>query len=123
MLKKILMVDDEEPVRALVVATIKYDGRYIILEAKDGLEALEVARREKPDVILLDIFMPGLDGFEVCRQLKADPETRGITVIMLTALAQDSDKEKAQQVGASGYFTKPFSPKALVRKLEEVLGS
>ncbi len=122
-IKTILLADDEEPVRALVAATIRDDSRYKILEAKDGMEALEIARREKPDIILLDIMMPKMDGFEVCRQLKSDPRTSGISIIMLTALAQNTDKGKAKEVGANGYFAKPFSPTALIKKLEEVLGS
>ncbi|MBF8266172.1 MAG: response regulator receiver protein [Dehalococcoidia bacterium] len=122
-IKTILLADDEEPVRALVAATIRDDSRYKILEAKDGMEALEIARKEKPDIILLDIMMPKMDGFEVCRQLKSDPRTSGISIIMLTALAQNTDKGKAKEVGANGYFAKPFSPTALIKKLEEVLGS
>lgn len=120
--KKILIVDDEAPVRALVTATIKDESRYLLLEARDGREALEIARRERPELVFLDILMPGIDGFEVCRQLKADPQTRGLTVIMLTALVQDADQQRAQEVGADGYFTKPFSPTTLLRKVEEVLG-
>lgn len=122
-IKKILLADDEEPVRALVAATIRDDARYKILEAKDGVEALEIARKEKPDIILLDIMMPRMDGFEVCRHLKSDPKTSGIAIIMLTALAQNADKDKAREVGANGYFAKPFSPTALIKKLEEVLGT
>ncbi len=122
-IKTILLADDEEPVRALVAATIRDDSRYKILEAKDGMEALEIARKEKPDIILLDIMMPKMDGFEVCRQLKSDPRTSDISIIMLTALAQNTDKGKAKEVGANGYFAKPFSPTALIKKLEEVLGS
>ena len=122
-IKKILLADDEEPVRALVTATIRDDTRYKILEAKDGIEALEIARKEKPDIILLDIMMPRMDGFEVCRHLKSDPKTSSISIIMLTALAQNTDKDKAREVGANGYFAKPFSPTALIKKLEEVLGS
>jgi CheY-like chemotaxis protein len=120
--KKILLADDEEPLRALVAATLRDDTRYHLLEARDGLETLEVARREKPDLILLDILMPKLNGFEVCRQLKDDPETRGITIVMLTALAAEADKERGQEVGADDYFHKPFSPTALLEKVEEVLG-
>ena len=122
-IKTILLADDEEPVRALVAATIRDDSRYKILEAKDGMEALEIARKEKPDIILLDIMMPKMDGFEVCRQLKSDPRTSGISIILLTALAQNTDKGKAKEVGANGYFAKPFSPTALIKKLEEVFGS
>ncbi|MEE9202011.1 MAG: response regulator [Dehalococcoidia bacterium] len=120
--KKILLVDDEEPVRAVVGDTLRHDSRYQLMEARNGAEALEKAFQEKPALILLDIRMPGMDGFEVCRRLKSDPRTRDITVIVLTALAQEAYKERGQEVGADGYFTKPFSPSALIAKVEEVLG-
>ena len=123
MSKRILLVDDEEPVRSLVAATISSDGRYQLLEARDGREALEVACREKPDLILLDILMPGMDGFEVCRRLKASPQMRDTCIIMLTALAQEAERQQGKEAGADDYFTKPFSPTALLRKVEEVLGS
>jgi CheY-like chemotaxis protein len=122
MSKKILLADDEEPVRALVAATLMADGRYLLLEAENGEQALEIARTEKPDLIFLDILMPLMDGLEVCRRLKTDPETRGLTIIMLTALAQEADMERGREAGADGYFTKPFSPTALLQKAEEVLG-
>lgn len=119
--KKILLVDDEEAVRALVRETVRDDTRYKLLEARDGLEALEIARKEKPDLILLDAVMPAFDGFEVCRQLKSDPATKGAVIIMLSALAQEADRRKAQSVGSDGYFSKPFSPTALIRTVEEAL--
>lgn len=121
-MKKILLADDEETVRSLVAATIRDDSQYMLLEARDGTEALDIARREKPDLILLDIVMPGMTGFEVCRLLKADPATQKTAIIMLTALAQDADRELGRKVGADGYFSKPFSPTALIRKVEEALG-
>lgn len=122
MQKKVLVADNEDDLRALLAATIRGNERYIVFEAKDGIEALKIARKKKPDLILLDILMPGMDGFEVCRQLKAHPDSNGIVVVILTALTEETYKEKARQVGADGYFTKPFSPTALLRNLEEVLG-
>ena len=120
--KKILLADDEEPSRALMVATFRDGDRYQLLEARTGVEALEMARREKPDLILLDILMPNMDGFEVCCRLKADPDTKTITIILITALAQEAGKRRGQEVGADGFVTKPFSPAALLKKAEEVLG-
>lgn len=120
--KKILIVDDELSVRMLVVATVQNDARYQILQASNGLEALEICRREKPDLVLLDVLMPGHDGFEVCRRLKADPNTRDSIIIMLTALTQEADRKQAREAGADGYFTKPFSPIALLDKITEELG-
>lgn len=121
--KKILLADDEKPLRDLLVATIRDDARYKILEAKDGLGALKIARKERPDLMILDVMMPHMDGFEVCRHIKSDPDTRGTIIIILTARVHDEDKERAKEVGANCYLTKPFSPTALLKKLREVLGS
>ena len=119
--KTVLLIDDEAHLRRLVAVTLE-DSRYRFLEAADGKEGLEIARREKPDLILLDVAMPEVNGFGVCQQLKADPETRDIVVVMLTALAQEADRLRGWEVGADGYFTKPFSPTALLDKVGEVLG-
>jgi len=118
---KLLIADDEQAVRALVHVTLEGDD-YEILEAADGLEALEVARDESPSLVLLDIMMPRLDGLEVCRQLKSDPDTRDIVVVMLTAQAQDRDRDRDQGLaaGADDYFIKPFSPLALLNMVERV---
>lgn len=121
MVKKILLAEDEDAVRALVGETIRDDSRYVLLEARNGKEALEIVRRDKPDLVLLDIVMPIYDGFEVCRQIKSDPKTKHITVIMLTALAQESNREMGKKVGADDYFTKPFSPSSLIKKVEDAL--
>ncbi|MBI2858339.1 MAG: response regulator [Chloroflexi bacterium] len=120
-MKKVLVAEDEDFVRTLVAATIGDDARYLILEAHDGGEALQIARREKPDLVLLDIMMPVLDGYSVCRQLKADPDTRGITIVMLSALAQEFNRRAALEAGADGYMVKPFSPTDLINKVEETL--
>jgi len=119
--KKILVADDEEFIRQLVSATLRDDQRFDLLLAADGVEALELAQKEKPDIIFLDILMPKLDGFEVCRRLKSDPQTSAIRIIMLTALGSQADREKGEEVGADGYFTKPFSPTALIQEVEEKL--
>jgi two-component system phosphate regulon response regulator PhoB len=116
---KLLIADDEPAVRALVHATLEGDD-YLILEAGDGMEALEVSQTERPRLVLLDIMMPRLDGLEVCRRLKRDPHTREIVVVMLTAQAQERDRGMA--AGADEYFTKPFSPLALLRMVEELRG-
>ncbi|HLH23721.1 MAG TPA: response regulator [Chloroflexota bacterium] len=121
-MKKILLADDEPAVRRLVTATLADETRYQILEASDGAEALRLARAERPAMMLLDVNMPEIDGFEVCRVLKSDPETHEIVVVMLTAMAQTADRERGAAVGADGFFTKPFSPLALLEKVEEVLG-
>ena len=89
-------------------------------EAADGVEALEKARDQSPRLVLLDIMMPRLDGLEVCRQLKADPDTSDIVVVMLTAQAQERDRDQGLAAGADDYFTKPFSPLALLNMVERV---
>ncbi len=120
--KKILVVDDHSHVRELVEATLDI-GDYAILQAASGDDALTIARAEYPDLILLDVMMPDspLDGFEVCRQLKSDPATRSIRIVMLTARGQEADIETGKRAGADEYFTKPFSPLQLVSKVEELL--
>ncbi len=121
-MKKVLLADDEDGVLALVAATLGNDNRYTLLMAKDGEEALAIARREVPDLIFLDLMMPKLDGYQVCQALKQSPSTRHIKIVMLTAMAQDSNREQAKKVGADDYFTKPFSPTALLEKVSDLLG-
>jgi two-component system phosphate regulon response regulator PhoB len=122
-MKKILIVDDQAEVRELVEVTLRI-GDYQILQASNADEALAVARSELPDLMLLDVMMPNssIDGFEVCRRLKADPNTRGINIVMVTARGQEKDLETGRLAGADDYFTKPFSPLQLMNKVEELLG-
>ncbi|HTV10371.1 MAG TPA: response regulator [Acidimicrobiales bacterium] len=121
-MRTLLIVDDEDGVRTLVRMTLD-SARYEIIEAADGRRALELAREHRPDLVLLDVMLPDMSGLEVCRQLKSQPELGSTTVIMLTARAQSSDVGDAEEAGANGYFTKPFSPLALTRKVEDVLGA
>jgi CheY-like chemotaxis protein len=120
-LKKLLIVDDEDGVRALVRMTLD-NGLYEIIEASDGLEALDLAKEHHPDLVLLDVMLPDLSGMDVCRKIKDDPDLASTTVVMLTARAQTADLGDAEGAGADGYFTKPFSPIALTRKVESILG-
>jgi two-component system phosphate regulon response regulator PhoB len=125
MTKKILIADDEEPLRLLVRATLEDEsgeGRYEIIEAIDGNEALEVVRRERPELTLLDIQMPGLSGLEVCKILKSDPATSDLMIVMLTAKGQQSDRERGFAAGADDYFAKPFSPLDLLQLVDRVMG-
>lgn len=125
MAKKILIADDEGPLRLLVRATLEDEsgeGRYEIIEAADGNEALEIALRERPELILLDIQMPGLSGLEVCKMLKGDPATSDLMIVMLTAKGQQSDREKGFAAGADEYFSKPFSPLELLELVDRVVG-
>jgi two-component system alkaline phosphatase synthesis response regulator PhoP len=117
-----LIVDDEDGVRSLVRMTLDGAG-YRILEAQNGSQALELARQHHPDLMLLDVMMPDQSGIDVCRELKNEVDTSGITIVMLTAKAQHADVGEAEDAGADGYFTKPFSPIALVRRVEAILGA
>jgi DNA-binding response OmpR family regulator len=117
---KVLIVDDSEAFRRLNAEILKMDGHQVLM-ARDGRETLDLVRSERPDIILLDIMMPGLDGFEVCQELKRDPATRGTMVVMVTALSE-SARYRAIQAGADEYVTKPIPSRemrALVRALAE----
>ena len=116
----VLIADDEEALRLLVHETLA-DDTITILEAGDGYEALDIARTKRPDVMLLDVAMPGMTGFEVCRTLKSDPTTATITIIMLTAHGQSSDRQRAEAAGADHFIVKPFSPIQLLRLVDRVL--
>uniref|UniRef100_A0A7C2W5T2 Response regulator n=1 Tax=Thermorudis sp. TaxID=1969470 RepID=A0A7C2W5T2_9BACT len=115
-----LIVDDDPNLRKLIRATVE-DEDHVVLEAADGVEALNLARKHLPDLMLLDIAMPRMDGVKVCKEIKADPATRNITVVMLTAKGQERDRQAAQEAGAEAYFTKPFSPLALLNFIAEHL--
>lgn len=119
---RVMIADDEPGVRALVRMTLDNEA-YEIVEAEDGIQALRLARQLLPDLILLDVMMPGLSGLEVCAALKREGRTSGITIVMLSALAQDYDVEAGNAAGADTYFTKPFSPLQLLRRVDEVLGA
>lgn len=121
-MRKLLIADDEPGVRRLVRMTLESES-YEILEACDGAEALAMAREHKPALVFLDVMMPEMSGVEVCEELKSDPATSSITIIMLTAKAQEADRETGSGAGADDYFTKPFSPLALLTKVDEVLNS
>jgi two-component system, OmpR family, alkaline phosphatase synthesis response regulator PhoP len=118
--KKVLVVDDEVHIVELVRVCLE-DTDYEIIEAYDGQEALDKARSENPDLILLDVMLPKMDGYQVCRNLKSSEDTRDIPIVMLTAKGQEVDKVKGFQAGADSYMTKPFSPLRLLTELEEKL--
>lgn len=123
-MKKILIVDDQPEVRELVSVTLEV-GPYQILTASSGTQALELAQAEQPDLILLDVMLPGggPDGIEVCRQLKHQPSTQDIHIVMLTSKGQDRDRELGFEAGANDYFIKPFSPLELIEKVEDILNA
>ena len=121
-MRKLLIADDEAGVRSLVRMTLETDD-YQILEARDGDEALAIAREEQPELVFLDVMMPGASGVEVCRALKSDATTSSMKVIMLTAQAQERDREDGLDAGADDYLTKPFSPVKLLSTVEQVFGA
>ncbi len=108
----VLVVDDEPPILELVRFTLE-DDTLRVLEAGDGVSALEIARRERPELILLDVQMPRLGGLEVCRRMRQDPLLSGTRIVMLTAADQEADRARGLAAGADEYLAKPFSPLAL----------
>jgi two-component system alkaline phosphatase synthesis response regulator PhoP len=122
--KKILIVDDEVHIRILLAQTLEdfEDAGAQVLSASDGLEAWEIVQSEQPDVIILDVMMPGLSGYEVCQRIKGDPALSRAHVIILTARGQSEDRERSIKLGADDYITKPFDPDRLVRRVADVLG-
>lgn len=117
---RILIIDDEENIRELLKYNLQKEG-YDILEAADGLAAVSMTKQEKPDLLVLDLMLPGLDGLEVCRTLKSNQDTAAIPIIMLTAKNEEVDKVLGLELGADDYLTKPFSTRELVARIKAVL--
>lgn len=119
-MKKILIVDDEPNILMSLDFLMRKQG-YEVFVARDGSEALEIITKEMPQVIVLDIMMPEVDGYEVCQSVKGSPETSDIKIIFLTAKSKKEDIEKGYEVGADLYLTKPFSTRNLVKKVKELV--
>lgn len=118
---KILVVDDEVYIVHILDFSLGMEG-YEVVTALDGEQALGKVKAEDPDLIVLDIMMPKLDGYETCKMLKSDPQTKHIPVILLSAKGRNVDQKMGFQVGADDYITKPFSPKKLVERINLILG-
>jgi len=119
-MKTILVVDDEPTIRTLVSAIL--DGPEMrTIEAADGVEAIDIARRHRPDLVLLDVVMPRMDGFTACRTMKADGVMARTPVLLLTALAQEPEQQRARLAGADGVVQKPFSPATLRATVDSFL--
>ncbi len=118
---KILVVDDEIYIVHILDFSLGMEG-YEVVTALDGEQALEKAHAEHPDLIVLDIMMPKLDGYETCKMLKADPATKDTPVILLSAKGRNVDQKIGFEVGADDYITKPFSPRKLVERINALLG-
>lgn len=117
----ILIVDDEPNILVSLEYLMKREGFTVHL-ARDGVEALEVMRRERPRLVLLDVMMPGKTGFEVCQEVRQDVDLRDTLILMLTAKGRETDVVKGLALGADAYMTKPFSTRDLVLKVRELLG-
>ena len=118
--KRILLVEDERDMSRVTSVVLEANG-YEVITAYDGQEALQKARSEGPDLIILDLMLPKLDGYKVCRMLKYDDRYKNIPILMLTARAQDSDKKTGEEVGTDAYIVKPFRVNVLLEKIEELL--
>ena len=118
--KKILIVDDEPDVVEVLKIRFQSEG-YDVISEDDGVRGLNLARKEKPDLIILDVMLPNLDGYQICRMLKFDNTYKNIPIIMFTARAGTEDKAKAEKAGADAYIVKPFEPKTLLTKAKELL--
>ncbi len=119
---RILVADDEPFILRSLAYVLRREG-FQVLEARDGVEALDVARREKPDLVFLDLMMPRKSGFDVLAEIKAEPGLGHCRVILLTGKGQDSDREHGFKLGCDDYLTKPFSPIRLVERARALLGA
>ena len=119
--KKILIVDDEPNVRRLVHTILSKD--FTVLEAEDGKQAIDIACTQKPDLILMDMLMPRMDGLTACYTIKNDPTTKSIPVLMLTTIGFELNVKLSQQMGADAYMTKPFTSQALLDKIAQFLAA
>lgn len=118
--RRILVVEDDPVGQRYLRIALEAHG-YRVLMAANGLEGLRKARREAPDLVILDVMLPGVDGYEICHRLRADPVTSGMPILLFSAKDQESDVSVGQQVGADDYLTKPAEPAQIVRRVENLL--
>jgi len=118
--RTILIVDDDPVIRMLITTTLRDVSGYRLEEAGDGMQALETALREQPEIVFLDYDMPRLNGIETCRRLRSDPLTAEAIIVMLTGVADDPAQQRAHAAGADLYLTKPFSPLRLLRLVDQI---
>jgi len=116
----VLVIDDEKDLIELITYNLGKEG-YDVIAASDGQEGLDVVKRHRPDLVVLDLMMPGLDGLQVCQRLRSDSRTMGVPIIMLTAKATEADRVVGLEFGADDYITKPFSPREVVARVKAVL--
>ena len=117
---KILVIEDDDDIQELITYNLVREG-YLVSSTTSGEAGLEAARRSAPDLVLLDLMLPGIDGLEVCRMLRADHRTAAVPIVMLTAKGEETDVVTGLEVGADDYITKPFSPKVVVARIRNIL--
>ncbi|MEW6376190.1 MAG: response regulator [Thermodesulfobacteriota bacterium] len=118
--RKILVTEDSPTILEILKSVLEEEG-YEVITAMDGHQALELARNEKPDLMILDLMLPKIDGYKVCRMLKFDEKYKNIPIIMLTARTKESEENLGKEVGADAYIRKPFQPEMIIDKIRELL--
>jgi two-component system alkaline phosphatase synthesis response regulator PhoP len=118
--KKILVIEDDPAISRLVDYSLRHEG-YEVIPATNGLEGIRKAHDEGPDLVILDVMLPGLDGFEICHRLRAEPDTARLPILMFSAKAQEIDKNTGLKVGADDYLPKPASPTEIVNRVAKLL--
>ena len=118
--KKILVIEDDPATLRLIDYSLRHEG-YQVLTASNGLEGLRKAHNEAPDLIILDVMLPGMDGFEICHRLRSEPDTAQLPILMFSAKAQEIDKDTGLKVGADDYLSKPAAPADIVNHVESLL--
>lgn len=121
-MKKVLVVDDEVFIRKMIEVRLKAAG-VAVIEAENGIEGVKMASSERPDLIIMDVMMPKMDGFQACESIRSNPDISGTPILMLTARGQMVDVERAMALGILEYITKPFSPKELAEKVLGILNA
>lgn len=117
---RILVVEDQDSIRRMIEALVQARG-YQVTAVSSGAKAIDVALTDPPDIVLLDLNLPGqYDGFDVCQRLRADPATRGVPVVIISAMDDDESRARATAAGATAYYTKPFSPIALLKEIDRL---
>jgi CheY-like chemotaxis protein len=120
-LSKVMVVEDDPDIRKVILMAFRFQGITDVVTAGSGEECLALVEGQMPDVILMDVMMPRMDGYETCRRLKANPETKSVPVVFLTAKAQQYERQQGMQAGASGYLIKPFDPMTLCDQIRAIL--
>ncbi len=117
---KILIIEDDPATSRLVDYSLRHQG-YQVITASNGLEGVRKAQKESPDLVILDVMLPGIDGFEICHRLREDPATANMPILMFSAKAQEIDKDTGMKVGADDYLTKPSPPAEIIARVEKLL--